>query len=214
VPFFDVPPCRPPEPPPPPWAGPPNGVFGELAPVRAVLVRTDALVVVADHFVCYPSGFELRLAVRLRPDGTGGSHPGRLFMGPLGWPPLGEAADNGLRFGIAYADGRNATNLRALPHLGGREQGDPASSDFVTVTETRPAGGMQEEPVPPLLLPRGGSGGGDRWDQDYWVWGLPPSGPVGLVVEWPAEDIVETRVDVDGDAIVGAAAGAEVLWED
>ncbi len=58
-----------------------------------------------------------------------------------------------------------------------------------------------DEPEPPLLLTRRGGGDGRRWDQTYWVWGPPPNGPVGVVVEWPAEGVPETRVDVDGAAI-------------
>jgi len=189
-------------------------VLGELAPVRVVIVRTDALVIVADHFVCYPSGFELGLAVRVRPAVDGSSRSGRFFMGPIGWPPSGEAADNRLRFGIAYADGRTATNYGGLPDLGSLGEGGAASaSGSATVIETRPGGGAPAEPSPPLLLPRGGTGGGTRWDQDYWVWGLPPAGPLGLVVEWPSEDIPETRANVDGATIVQAAARAEVLWD-
>ena len=42
---------------------------------------------------------------------------------------------------------------------------------------------------------------------------MPPPGPLGVVVEWEARDLPETRVDLDGAAIVAAAGEAEALWE-
>jgi hypothetical protein len=35
------------------------------------------------------------------------------------------------------------------------------------------------EPTDPVRWGMGGGGGGGRWRQDFWVWPLPPSGPVG-----------------------------------
>jgi hypothetical protein len=34
------------------------------------------------------------------------------------------------------------------------------------------------------------------------------------VVEWPAEGVPLTSVEIDGAALTAAAAGAEVLWPD
>lgn len=43
-----------------------------------------------------------------------------------------------------------------------------------------------------------------------WVEPLPPTGPLGLLCEWPAKGIPETRVDLDGRAVRDAASRAVV----
>ncbi|GIJ43323.1 hypothetical protein Val02_02090 [Virgisporangium aliadipatigenens] len=91
-----------------------------------------------------------------------------------------------LRFGLRFADGTVLTNL------------DP-----------RPADPDEEGP---RLLPQGGSGGQRRHEQRYWVWPLPPSGPVDVVCEWPARGIPETTVALDGDVVREAAGRAVTLF--
>ena len=93
------------------------------------------------------------------------------------------------RFGVQYADGRKAT----------------------TVGNPFPAGENVEGPV---LLSRGGGGGGHEWDQSYWVWPLPPLGPVTFACEWPAHGVELTRREIDGSLILDAAANAQTLWEE
>jgi hypothetical protein len=44
------------------------------------------------------------------------------------------------------------------------------------------------------------------------VWPLPPPGTVGLLCEWPSEGIELSRIDVDGAAILEAAARVETIW--
>ena len=61
------------------------------------------------------------------------------------------------------------------------------------------------DPPGPLLWPGGGGGGGDRWDQSYWLWPLPPPGPVAFVVEWPSEGIELTRHELDAAPILEAS---------
>ncbi len=185
-------------------------------PVRAVLVRSGSLVIVADHFVAYPSGFEVRVAIRMRQP-YGHANPTMMYGGPLMGRPgpraPGQVTDDRMRLGIAFADGRKATNLTGYPHFPAGAS-VTASSSSTRSTECGDGVDHVDEPEPPLLLARGGGGDGRRWDQTYWVWGLPPDGPVGVVVEWPAEAVTETRVDVDGAAIRQAGARAEILWPD
>jgi len=50
------------------------------------------------------------------------------------------------------------------------------------------------------------------WEVDVCMWGLPPSGPPALVCEWPARDIPESRVEIDGG--LAAAARAVPIWPD
>ena len=46
----------------------------------------------------------------------------------------------------------------------------------------------------------------------FWLWPLPPPGPLTFVVEWPALGIAETRAETDATAVVEAAASAAPLW--
>jgi len=197
------------------WAGPPDGIFGEMLPVRAVLVRSHALLVVVDHLICYPTGFEFSVAIRMRrtPAPDTPLMSGGPLMGPNAWQ-AGRAADTRMRLGVAFADGRKATNLDALPHPGPGVAGIAVSTSAAGASESRTAGDQLDDAQAPILVPRAGGGGGTRWDHTYWVWGLPPEGPLSLVVEWPAEHVAETRVDIDGGAIRQAAGRAEVLWAD
>jgi hypothetical protein len=102
----------------------------------------------------------------------------------------GPPGEEFLRFGVLFADGTSATNL------GGRHF-------------------APDEPAPPLLRQQGGGGGGRRFDFRYWVWPLPPAGPMTLVVEWPWKGIAETRAEIDTQPILDAAARAiQVFPED
>lgn len=60
----------------------------------------------------------------------------------------------------------------------------------------------------------GASWGGEDlgWQGDFWLWPLPPPGPLAFVVEWPSENIELTRHKVDVALLLDAAAQSEVLW--
>ena len=114
-----------------------------------------------------------------------------------------------MNFGIAFA-GRKATNVSRVPSgLGSFAVGTARSS----ATAIGP-GNAPPEPEAPVLTAHGGSGSDSRWDQSCWVWGLPPEGPMGVVVRWTAQGIEETRVDIDAAAILKAAGRAQVVWDD
>jgi len=57
-----------------------------------------------------------------------------------------------------------------------------------------------------------GGGGGGRWSQGYWVWPLPPEGPLAFVCEWPIADISETRTEIDSALLRDAAGDAVTVW--
>lgn len=94
-----------------------------------------------------------------------------------------------LRFGLLYSDGTMMTNFDD----GWYDEADPPQA---------------------LMQPTGGSGTDQRWDDRYWVWPLPPPGPLTFVCEWPACGIAETRASIDATLIREAAAGAIQLWPD
>lgn len=135
----------------------------------------------------YPTGFELEVRV-LVPVGADELDPS--LNSSYHRPGRGSTYEEMLRFGIAFSDGRKATNV------GGRRHG--------------PGG----EPTDPVLWGMGGGGGGGRWRQDFWIWPLPPPGPVGFVCEWPAAGIPLTRNEVDAQTLLDAAARARALFPD
>jgi hypothetical protein len=65
----------------------------------------------------------------------------------------------------------------------------------------------------PTLMPRGGGGGGLTYEFGYWLWPLPPAGPLRFACAWPDEGIEETTAELDA-AIRDAAARAVELWPD
>jgi hypothetical protein len=92
------------------------------------------------------------------------------------------------RFGVAYADGRKA-------FADGIWSGAPEAPDIV--------------------LSQGGGGGSDRrWEGRFWLWPLPPEGPVTFGLAWSEEGIAETTVEVDSAPIREAAGRAVELWPD
>lgn len=153
-------------------------------PLSLVLARTEDLAVVLVRAQAYTSGIAFTLAVRLRHSRV---LPGRRDLHELigGW---GGRAD-GLLLGVEYSDGRAASTAGV-----GRA---PA-----------PGSGLGQA----LLVPAGGGGSELSVDHDYWLTPVPPPGPVTLVLACAGLGIEETAVQLDGDALVQAAAGAEVLW--
>jgi hypothetical protein len=91
----------------------------------------------------------------------------------------------GLRFGVELADGSRAIADRGPPEAGGG----------------------------PTLTPRGGGGGGLSYDLGFWLWPLPPAGPLRFACAWPDEGIEETTAELDAP-IRELAARAVELWPD
>jgi hypothetical protein len=116
--------------------------------------------------------------------------PAKFPLDPFGWHGPGrELAEPAMRLGVLFADGRRTAST----------VGRPRSDDL--------AGR--------LVLTSGGGGGDEHnWRSSFWVYPLPPEGPVTLVVSWPEQGIPEARGELDGTAIRAAARQAVVLWPD
>jgi hypothetical protein len=192
------------EPPPPPdapdepddyrrpaWLGPPENELGCPVPLRLVLARTAEVAIAVVGGAAFRSGFEVSLTVVSRSLLEAELDPGLFMHRPYrrgGEPGIPHEL---LRFGVELADGTKATNV--APWLGG---------------------GPDEPPPGPVLNPGSGGGGGRNWRSDYWLWPLPPPGPIAFVCEWPAQGVELTRVEVDAEPIREAASRSEVLWPD
>jgi hypothetical protein len=186
--FFEPPP-PPPEPPKahrqPAWLGPPENELGVAVPLRRILFRTDDLVIALLGLVVFTNGLELQVVFRRRRPVE--PDPMQLHMHRR-YARGGELTPEVFRFGVEYPDGRKATN----------------------VGFAFPSG--PEEPAGPVLMERGGGGGGMTWSWNYWLWPLPPPGLLRVVLEWPAESVPQTDIELDGAVLAAAAADVEVLW--
>jgi hypothetical protein len=185
--FFEPPP-PPPEPPEehrqPAWIGPPENELGVAVPARHVLFRTDELAIALLGIVVFSNGVEMNVVMR-RPDIPDEPDPMHAHMHARRMRS-GTLAPEIFRFGVEYADGRKATNIGHPP--------------------------FGEEPTGPVLMQRGGGGGGRSWSFGYWLWPLPPPGPLRVVIEWPALNVPQTDLELDGATLVAAAADVDVLW--
>jgi hypothetical protein len=162
----------------------PDAVVGAGVPGEVVLAHTADAAVAVTGLLAYPSGFEFVCSAVLRQE----DHLGRILDLGFGRGPGrgdGEPLPEFLRLGVRFADGSVVTNLDWRPFL------EPDS-----------------DPGMPVLVPDGGGGDGQRYDMRYWIWPLPPLGPVTFVCEWPVYGIVESRGTLDALPIVDGAARA------
>ena len=190
--FFEaVPPPEPPERPSrhrPAWMKP-EAVLPGTAAVERILARSDEAVVAVNGMAGYPAGFEFTLTAVLRVERRGGS-----LTSHAHWlDPDDPLPDRFLRVGVEFSDGRRATNVSHRGHF----PADPSA-----------------EPGAPMLMMHGGGGSGRRQDLTYWVWPLPPPGPLAIVCEWPVYAIGESRIEIDAAVILDASARAIQLWPD
>jgi hypothetical protein len=135
-------------------------------------------------FRVYPAGFGFHLALRLRvPD-----EDGRLSWALRGLldDPRGGPSNDAFRLAVAYADGRVA------PKVGHRCPPDPDRDLMVS--------------------PEGAGAGGHTLDMDFWVYPMPPPGPLALICEWRAGAVPESRVEIDAQRLLDARARAVQLW--
>lgn len=184
--FFEPPPPPPPpsqQPPRPEWDQP-DDFLGKEVPIQFVLARSAMALVAVRHVTAYPNGFSFQISLRSLP---GHEFDMQAFHGP---PRRRDDADELFRFGIEFADGSRVTNLD-ITGIGGPH-------------DNRPKG--------PVLDGGGGGGGDSRYDLNYWVWPLPPAGPLAFVCEWPAYALPLTRYEIDSTPIRTAAAQSTAPW--
>jgi hypothetical protein len=98
-----------------------------------------------------------------------------------------------LRFGVLFADGRRVTNLDEPPW---------------------PAHTQRGEGDQPVMSQSSGGGGQFHYQHDLYLTPLPPDGPLTLVVEWPDQQVPESRTELDGTAIRATATQALQVWPD
>lgn len=93
------------------------------------------------------------------------------------------------RFGTVYSDGRSAT----------------------TGTRDAPIVEADDPDAPALVLLRAATGG-LLWNGEYWLYPLPPEGPLVLGCRWPDRGIPETLVEIDPTPLLAAARTSAPVW--
>lgn len=178
------------------WSGPPQNALGGVVALELLLARSDRAAVVVASATAYPAGVEFTVDVRHLPEEEADS--AAKWRGPPWHYPYGEGGelpDELLRLGVEFADGAKVTTLRpGLP-----------SPDVWRA-------GAAEPPSGPVLIAQGGSGSTGRWTQTFWLWPLPPDGPLSFVCEWPAADIGLSRANVERTLLRDAASRSQTLW--
>jgi hypothetical protein len=172
----------------PKWFGPPEHELGKTIPLDRVIAQSEIGVVAVSHAVVYSTGVAFDFVARAR--GLSQTQANRLFHEQHMFEEE-DLPDSLLRIGFEFADGRRASNLG----------GWRAHRKLMT---------PGAEPEDPVLMPHAGgggnSGGGDvSLLPGYWLWPLPPSGPLRIVCEWPIVEIPLTTIEIDGGTLLEAA---------
>jgi hypothetical protein len=149
--------------------------------VSEVVARNESLVVSVDHLRVYPNGFGIDVLILRNPDVVQREGP-RMIHGPQNWP----------RVGVRFADGRSA----------GRENFGPSVFDV-----PKDDAGI---PTVPVLGHMGGGGGGAEYHMRFWVFPLPPEGPMDIYIQ--VGDLPEGQVSIEGALLREAARRAQVIW--
>jgi hypothetical protein len=157
-----------------------------------VLARTEKLALAVWGMAAFPTGITFSLATVLRESVRDVDLDSDMPLYRY-WrrrrSGQGDALpDDVLRFGVQMADGTKATNL------------------FIPVSSP------EDLPTGPVLMQRGGGGGERGWRQGWWLWPLPPEGPLTFVCEWPARGIPITTHEIDAGPIRQAATEAWAIW--
>lgn len=178
-----------------PWWGPPEGELGVCVPQGLILARSERGVVALSHIVAYSTGAHFEFMGNGR--GIKQSQVHAMFHAQH-FDPAEPAGDSYLRIGLEFPDGTRVSNL------GGRWRG-----------RGRP---LDDEPDSPVFHQHGGGGGSSSrgavsMQPGYWLWPLPPVGPLRIWCEWPILDIELTGVEVDASPIVAAASRPVAIWE-
>ncbi len=169
---------------------------GEPVPISVVLATSATAAVEIRSVAAFPTGFEVHVVAHFvvsedmwdPMQGLAGlrSRPGDVE---------GELSDEHLRFRVQFANGSEANNL-----------GPPMARP------TTPGPFLQFGPG----AGEHGRAPGERSmaETTFWVWPLPPGGPVSFVCEWPKHGIPPTTHVVEAQLILDAAHRAAERWPD
>ena len=181
-------------PPRPPWTGPPEDEVGIAVSVRTVLISQPRLFIAVTDCAAYSNGFSLSLAMRSRDE---------IPMRQLGFPGPNSEPDRaaGIQIGVRFSDGRAVSEDRHQP-----------DSAVASYDRDWSEGKDPQPPVGPVIGQSGGGGGGRTWNYTYFIWPLPPDGPVMITCKWPARGLQAAGKEINGTAIRAAGLKSHSVW--
>jgi hypothetical protein len=132
------------------------------------------------------------------------------------------AYSDGLRLSLVvlFADEQRAEDLdwamQAYSRSPGRFRVGCAFSDGRRATTGRTDAPDVEAPgdSSPRLLLLTSYATALTWTAEYWLWPLPPPGPLVLGCRWPDRRIPETLAQLDAGPLLLAAASSDPVWQE
>jgi hypothetical protein len=174
------------------WWRVPEDELGVALPDRVVVASSHQFAVIVGEITAYTRGFQVTAGVRVSR---------RLSMEEREWFVPDIAGSSLLRFAIRYADGSETGGER--PAIGG-------GLSNVGVLEAA----LLEQPTGVHLIPVAASTTAYAGDSIYWVFPLPPPGPVTVTCEWVSAGVPPASIQLDGTAIRESGLRSAPLWDD
>ncbi|HEV2217103.1 MAG TPA: hypothetical protein VGV88_05960 [Candidatus Dormibacteraeota bacterium] len=160
---------------------------------RIVIAVEPRLFIAVTDCAAYSNGFTLSIAMRSKDD---------IPPEAMGFVPgQGHDEDMGIQIAIHFSDGRDSR---------GGTRPSPAFMDYYREWSE---GRDPTEPAGPVIGPMGGGGGGNHWDFKFFIWPLPPDGPVTITCHWQARGLESADKELDGTAIRAAGLTSRSVWD-
>ena len=183
----------------PEWGGPPTDAVPGLAPLSLLLAQTEQVTVRLSDAQVYPAGATVVLTVRLK-DAQSGIDIGSGLRADLLGDEEGQTREprKGFWWGIDFPDGQHADACAARPE-----------TEHPNYARTRPiqADDAVWRPAHPVLVPDAGVIEPSGIRVQYWLWPLPPPGPLTITCRWPEQQIGATT-QLQAQYLLDAAARA------
>ena len=184
----------------PEWGGPPADTVAGLAPLSLLLAESEQVTVHLGDARAYPTGATMVLTARLKDPCSStdiGSGLRDDLLGRGGGPV--PALRGGLWWGIDFPDGRHADARAARPE-----------TEHPDCARTSPARAEDAawRPAHPVLVPNAGVVEPAGIRVQYWLWPLPPPGPLTITCRWPEQRIDTTTAQLQARYLLDAAARA------
>ena len=110
-------------------------------------------------------------------------------------------------------EGRMELEIRFSDGRGSIASGQGPPRQLIDYYTAAGEGRTLDPPAGPIVTPGSGSAGGKRAEFKYWVWPLPPGGPLTISCGWRAAGVAQREVELDGAAIQRAGASSQDLWK-
>lgn len=158
-----------------------------------VLATQPRLFIAVTDCVAYSNGFAFGIAVRSKD---------RIRPESMGFPRANREPDwdAGIAIGIRFSDGRDTR---------GGQGPSPVLMDYYREWSE---GKDPAEPPGPVIAQMNGSGHETSYDFHYFVWPLPPDGPVTVTCRWPGRGLQTAGKELNGTAIRAAGLKSRSLW--